>query len=641
MKHGFVKVAAGTPEIRVADCTYNAGNIIRMMKEAAGQGVRILCLPELCITGYTCADLFLQDILLRSAETALQHILEQTAELDMLTAAGLPVRLGGKLYNCAALICRGQLLGLVPKTFIPNYSEFYEDRWFASGQNMQAMLSFAGQTAILQAGQLFACRELPELVIGVELCEDLWSAQPPSAELAAAGATVILNLSASDEVAGKAAYRRDLVTGQSGRLLCAYLYADAGEGESSTDLVFAGHNLIAENGALLAENRFSTGLTITEVDVQRLVHERQRMTTFPRAAQDLPVRMFSLTPAQTVLSRPVSPTPFVPPAGRDRAERCDEILRIAATGLKKRLAHTCATTAVIGLSGGLDSTLALLITVMAFDMLGRSHKDILAVTMPCFGTTKRTRSNAELLALELRTSFREVNISAAVQQHFQDIDQSMEDHSVTFENGQARERTQVLMDLANKTGGMVIGTGDLSELALGWATYNGDHMSMYAVNASIPKTLVRHLVAFVADDHGGRLAEVLRDILATPVSPELLPPEGGEIAQRTEDLVGPYELHDFFLYYAIRWGFGPEKVLRLAEYAMGDRYDRDTLLKWLQNFYRRFFAQQFKRSCLPDGPKVGTLTLSPRGDWRMPSDAVAALWLAELDALEKGGVHNA
>jgi NAD+ synthase (glutamine-hydrolysing) len=453
-------------------------------------------------------------------------------------------------------------------------------------------------------------------------------------KLARAGATLILNLSASDEVAGKAGYRRDLVVGQSGRLVCGYVYADAGDGESSTDLVFAGHNMVAENGALLAESRFGTGLTISEVDVAKLVYERRRMTTFPARSEGSFLHTdFTLDLADTALTRPFSPTPFVPQGAADRGARCDEILRIAALGLKKRLEHTHAACAVLGLSGGLDSTLAILITAMAFDLLGRDRKDILAVTMPCFGTTARTRSNAELLAEELGTDLRVVDIGDAVRQHFADIGQPMDDHSVTFENGQARERTQVLMDLANKRGGLVIGTGDLSELALGWATYNGDHMSMYGVNASIPKTLVRHLVAYVADQKGGRLADVLRDILDTPVSPELLPPKDGEIAQRTEDLVGPYELHDFFLYYAIRWGFPPRKVLRLAEHALGSRYDRATLLRWLNNFYRRFFAQQFKRSCLPDGPKVGSLTLSPRGDWRMPSDAVATLWLKELEGL--------
>ena len=645
MQDGFIKVAAGTPSIRVADCAYNAGQIIRLMDQGAECGVKVLALPELSITGYTCGDLFLQDALLEGAQQALGRILEDTAGLDLIAALGLPVRNPGnnKLYNCAAIIRKGEILALVPKTYLPNYGEFYEGRWFASGQGVDAVVELCGQQARLCPTLTFQCREMPNLVIGVELCEDLWASQPPSGRLARNGATLILNLSASDEVAGKAAYRRELVTGQSARLLCGYVYADAGEGESSTDLVFTGHNLIAENGTLLAETRFETGLTVSEIDVDRLVYERRRMNTFTPPEAD---RMecahvlgvdrvgFDLAQSATALTRKIAPNPFVPQGELDRERRCDEILRIAALGLKGRLEHTGARCGVIGLSGGLDSTLALLISALAFDLLGRDRGDILAVTMPCFGTTRRTRSNAQTLAQALGCTFQEVDISAAVGQHFADIGQSMDDHSVTFENGQARERTQVLMDLANQRGGLVIGTGDLSELALGWCTYNGDHMSMYAVNASIPKTLVRHLVAHVARVRGGQLAQVLQDILDTPVSPELLPPKDGEITQRTEDLVGPYELHDFFLYYAIRWGFPPNKVFRLARYAMGERYDRDTLLKWLENFYRRFFAQQFKRSCLPDGPKVGTLTLSPRGDWRMPSDGSAALWLAKLEELK-------
>ena len=645
MKDGFVKVAAGTPKIRVADCAHNGEQIITLMRQAVDRGVKVLTLPELCLTGYTCGDLFLLDTLLRGAEEALACVLTETAGLDLVAALGLPVRnpWDNKLYYCAAVIQKGEIFALIPKTHIPNYGEFYEARWFATGKDVDVTVELCGQQVWMSPNCVLACETMPGLVLGVEICEDLWAAQPPSGTLARSGATLILNLSASDEVAGKAAYRRDLVRGQSGRLVCGYVYADAGAGESSTDLVFAGHNMVAENGTLLAETRFNTGLTISEIDVDRLVYERRRMNTFTppdttpmERAHALGVSRisFSLEASDTELTRSVSPSPFVPQGERDRAERCDEILRVAALGLKQRLEHTRAACAVIGLSGGLDSTLAILITAMAFDLLGRDHREILAVTMPCFGTTARTRSNAEILAEELGTSFQEVNIGEAVRRHFADIGQSMDDHSVTFENAQARERTQVLMDLANQRGGLVIGTGDLSELALGWATYNGDHMSMYGVNASIPKTLVRHLVAFVADDKGGRLARVLQDILDTPVSPELLPPKDGQIAQKTEDLVGPYELHDFFLYYAVRWGFSPRKVFRLALYALGDQYDRDILLRWLENFYRRFFAQQFKRSCLPDGPKVGTLTLSPRGDWRMPSDAAAGLWLSELDRLK-------
>ena len=640
MRDGFIKVAAGTPKIRVADCRYNAEQIFTMMREADKQGVKVLCLPELCLTGYTCGDLFLQDTLLCGAEEGLQTILEATRNLDMVTVLGLPVRCkwDNKLYNCAAVIQSGEILGLVPKTYLPNYGEFYEQRWFASGAGVETSVDLCGETVDMDAAGLFACETVPNLVLGVEICEDLWATEPPSARLARGGATVILNLSASNELVGKSGYRRNLVVGQSGRLVCGYVYADAGEGESTTDLVFTGHNMIAENGALLAERRFATGLTISEIDVDRLAYERRRMTTFNGQRQaDLWRASFSLPLEETRLTRAVSPAPFVPADAEDRAERCNEILKIAALGLKKRLEHTGARTAVVGLSGGLDSTLAILITAVAMKLLDRPASDIIAVTMPCFGTTDRTRDNAVELAERLGATLKRIDIGSAVKVHFKDIGQSMEDHSVTFENGQARERTQVLMDIANQNGGLVIGTGDLSELALGWATYNGDHMSMYGVNAGIPKTLVRHLVAFVSEDKGSedpRLSAVLDDILDTPVSPELLPAIEGKISQKTEDLVGPYELHDFFLYYAIRWGFPPRKVFRLAEHALGRTYDRATILKWLNSFYRRFFTQQFKRSCLPDGPKVGSVTLSPRGDWRMPSDAVAALWLEELEGLE-------
>ena len=640
MRDGFIKVAAGTPKIRVADCRYNAEQIFTMMREADKQGVKVLCLPELCLTGYTCGDLFLQDTLLCGAEEGLQTILEATRNLDMVTVLGLPVRCkwDNKLYNCAAVIQSGEILGLVPKTYLPNYGEFYEQRWFASGAGVETSVDLCGETVDMDAAGLFACEKVPNLVLGVEICEDLWATEPPSARLARGGATVILNLSASNELVGKSGYRRNLVVGQSGRLVCGYVYADAGEGESTTDLVFTGHNMIAENGALLAERRFATGLTISEIDVDRLAYERRRMTTFNGQRQaDLWRASFSLPLEETRLTRAVSPAPFVPADAEDRAERCNEILKIAALGLKKRLEHTGARTAVVGLSGGLDSTLAILITAVAMKLLDRPASDIIAVTMPCFGTTDRTRDNAVELAERLGATLKRIDIGSAVKVHFKDIGQSMEDHSVTFENGQARERTQVLMDIANQNGGLVIGTGDLSELALGWATYNGAHMSMYGVNAGIPKTLVRHLVAFVSDDKGSedpRLSAVLDDILDTPVSPELLPAIEGKISQKTEDLVGPYELHDFFLYYAIRWGFPPRKVFRLAEHALGRTYDRATILKWLNSFYRRFFTQQFKRSCLPDGPKVGSVTLSPRGDWRMPSDAVAALWLEELEGLE-------
>ena len=641
MKDGFITVAAGTPQIRVADCRYNAEQIFTMIREAARQGVKILVLPELCLTGYTCEDLFLQDTLLQGAEDGLRTILEATRHLDILTALGMPVRnkWNSKLYNCAVLIQKGEILGVVPKTYIPNYGEFYERRWFVSGMETDDSVFLCGEEIELSGKLIHECENMPDLVVGVEICEDLWAPEPPSTALARAGATVILNLSASNEVVGKAAYRRQLVVGQSGRLCCGYVYADAGEGESTTDLVFTGHNMIAENGAMLAEHRFSTGLTIAEIDVDRLVYDRRRMNTFtpPEKGVEIWRSYFSLEPCVTKIRRYVSPTPFIPENAADRANRCEEILTIAALGLKKRLEHTGAKTAVVGLSGGLDSTLALLITALAMGMLHRPASDIIAVTMPCFGTTDRTKNNAVLLAERMGASLKTIPIGDTVRSHFRDIGHDADDHDVTYENAQARERTQVLMDIANQNGGLVIGTGDLSELALGWATYNGDHMSMYGVNASIPKTLVRHLVDYVARDNlkkDQELTHVLEDILDTPVSPELLPAVQGEISQRTEDLVGPYELHDFFLYYIVRWGFPPRKVLRLAEAALGRKYSRAVILKWLKSFYRRFFAQQFKRSCLPDGPKVGSVSLSPRGDWRMPSDAVARLWLEELEGLD-------
>ncbi len=643
MKDGFICVAAGTPKVRVADCRYNAEQIFTMMREAEKQGVKILALPELCLTGYTCGDLFLQDTLLNGAVEGLRTILEATRHLEVLTALGMPLRARGKLYNCAVVIQKGDILAVVPKTYVPNYGEFYEKRWFEGGEDITSQVSIGlpsadGGTMHTGLGQaIIDCPAVPGLKVGVEICEDLWAADPPSRRLAEAGATVILNLSASNEVVGKAAYRRQLVVGQSGRLCCGYVYADAGEGESTTDLVFTGHNMVAENGALLAEHRFTTGLTIADIDVQRLTYERRRLTPFPaEGGAALYQGAAEFTPCVTKLRRYVSPSPFIPDNAADRASRCEEILTIAALGLKKRLKHTGARSAVIGLSGGLDSTLALLIAALAMGMLHRDPSDIIAVTMPCFGTTERTKNNAVLLAEHMGTTLRTIPIGDTVRSHFRDIGHDPEDQDVTYENAQARERTQVLMDVANQTGGLVIGTGDLSELALGWATYNGDHMSMYGVNASIPKTLVRHLVDYVARDNRKKdpeLAQVLEDILDTPVSPELLPAVQGEISQRTEDLVGPYELHDFFLYHAVRWGFGPRKILRLAELALGRQYSREVILKWLKNFYYRFFAQQFKRSCLPDGPKVGSVSLSPRGDWRMPSDAVARLWLEELEGI--------
>lgn len=640
MRDGLIKVAAATPAIRVADCAHNAEEIIRLTREASEKGASLVTFPELCLTGYTCGDLFLQDTLLAGAIDALDAVRRGVAALGVLCVVGLPVRAEGKLFNCAAVLCGGQLLGLVPKQHLPNYSEFYETRHFTPGQDMGAV-TLSGKKCIIANARLspdllFACDNCPELVLGVEICEDLWVPCPPSTRLTQAGATVILNLSASDELIGKAAYRRELVKSQSGRLLCGYIYADAGFGESTQDLVFSGHNLIAENGAVLSEaQRFTGGVLYADLDLPRLLHERQRMNTFPARGDARLTRVpFMLDVRDTDLAdRHFPATPFVP-ASRDALDaRCQEILTMQATGLATRLKHTHGETAVIGLSGGLDSTLALIVTVHAFDLLGLDRKGILAVTMPCFGTTARTKSNAEKLAEAYGATLKIVDIKAAVDQHFADIGHAREDLNVTFENGQARMRTLVLMDLANECGGMVVGTGDLSELALGWATYNGDHMSMYGVNASIPKTLVRYLTAFEAARSPDGLRDILLDVLGTPVSPELLPPKDGEIAQKTEELVGPYELHDFFLYYMLRWGYPPRKIFRAAQRAFAGQYDGGTIKKWLQTFVRRFFSQQFKRSCLPDGPKVGTITLSPRGDWRMPSDAVAALWLQDIETL--------
>ena len=634
MKDGFVKVAAGTPRIRVADCHYNAEQIFTLMREADKQGVRVLCLPELCLTGATCGDLFFHDTLLTGAQDALATVLEATRSLDMLAVVGLPVRgEDARVYNCAAVLHKGKLLGLAAKQHL----SAAQRRWFAPGRE-GAVCRLLGDSYALDNAAVYVCEALPRLCVGVEVGEDAWAACPPAVTLTCVGGTtLVLNPSASCEIVGRAHSRRAMVTGQSARLVCAYVCAEAGEGESTTDLVCGGHGLVAEHGTLLAESRFVGGLTVSEIDVDRLSFRRGQAEDFACCGEGVRRTYFDMKPGSTRLTRHISPMPFVPDDEAERERRCSEILCLAALGLKKRLEHTGAKAAVVGLSGGLDSTLAILVAALAMKMLGRPSTDILAVTMPCFGTTDRTRDNAVELAERLGTTLKRIDIGQAVQQHFKDIGQPMDRHDVTFENGQARERTQVLMDVANQCGGLVVGTGDLSELALGWATYNGDHMSMYAVNASIPKTLVRYLVRFVAGDKAqedGRLSAVLEDILDTPVSPELLPAVGGTISQKTEDLVGPYELHDFFLYYILRWGFAPGKVYRLARYALGQQYDRQTILKWLKNFYRRFFSQQFKRSCLPDGPKVGSVGISPRGDWAMPSDAVAALWMDELEQLK-------
>ena len=637
MKDGFLKAAALSPALRVADCAYNTEQILQELRAASARGVKLAVFPEFCLTGYTCGDLFLQRTLQQGALTGLQTLLDASRELDVVALVGLPLLVRGKLYNCAAVLCRGRLLGLVPKTYLPNYGEFYEKRQFTPGSTEVETLTVCGQQVPFGTSLLFRCREMPSFVLGVELCEDLWSALPPSTFHALAGATVIANLSASDETVGKAEYRRALVANQSARLLCGYLYASAGHGESTQDMVFAGHDLIAENGTLLAETApFAGGHAETELDCQRMESERARNTSFEPSTDGYQTVDFSLTLANTALTRFVDPTPFVPGDPQRRAERCELILKMQADGLAKRLEHAHAKTAVIGISGGLDSCLALLVAVRAMKQLRRPTTDVLAVTMPCFGTTRRTRSNAEILCEELHVSFSEIDIANTVHSHFADIGQDESVLDVTFENGQARVRTLELMDTANRTGGLVVGTGDLSELALGWATYNGDHMSMYGVNTGVPKTLVRHIVQYVADTCGNdTLRDVLVDILDTPVSPELLPTAAdGTIAQQTEKLVGPYELHDFYLYYVLRFGFSPTKIYHLARTAFDGRYEPEVLLAWLKNFYRRFFAQQFKRSCLPDGPKVGSVTLSPRGDWRMPSDACNTLWMAELEKLE-------
>ena len=636
MKDGFVSVACGTPKLRLADCNYNAEQTFTLMRKAEKAGAKVLVLPELGLTGYSCGDLFYQDTLLRASEEALSTVLAATRNLEVVTAVGMPLRVNNKLYNCAVIIQKGTVLGVVPKTHLPNYGEFYEKREFATAPEENGTVTLLGKSVPFGNKLVFRCANMPDLALGFEVCEDMWVPCSPAVDLTAAGATVIGNLSASNDIIGKDSYRRQLVTMQSAKLLCGYVYTSAGEGESSSDVVFGAHQMIAENGTMLAERRFDGGLLVSEIDIQRLAYERRRTQMFDKtpAVWEVP---FSLTLSETKLTRYVAPQPFVPEGKEDRDARCREILLIASLGLKQRLEHTGAKTAVVGLSGGLDSTLAVLITGLAMKMLDRPMTDIVAVTMPCFGTTDRTKNNAVILAERMGATLKTVDISASVRSHFKDIGHDMEDHSVTFENGQARERTQVLMDIANQTGGLVIGTGDLSELALGWCTYNGDHMSMYGVNCSIPKTLVRHLVGYLARDNAEKdqeLHDVLEDILDTPVSPELLPAVQGKISQKTEDLVGPYELHDFFLYYMLRWGFSPAKIYRLAVYALGKQYSRGVILKWLKTFYRRFFTQQFKRNCVPDGPKIGSVAMSPRGDWRMPSDAKMNLWQAELDTLE-------
>lgn len=630
MKHGFVKLAAAVPEVLVAAPVKNAENICELIDRAYSEGVAVLTFPELCVTGYTAGDLFFTESLLGNTLAALEIIKNHTAGKKMLTFVGAPLKYNGKLYNCAVAISDGTILCVVPKSNIPNYAEFYEMRYFTAFDKKDIYtLDLCGDSVLFSDIALFECEEMPELKIGCEICEDLWTADSPANRLAEMGANVIVNLSASNEVIGKDEYRRNLVKAASGKLVSAYVYADAGIGESTTDTVFSGHSMIAQNGVIIAENPpFGHADLITAVvDVQHFEHDRLRMNTFKRKSDPGTLCFFSLDERETDISGIINPRPFIPSGESDRKAVCSRILDIQAYGLAKRIKAAYAKGCVVALSGGLDSTLALIVAVRAMDILGRDHKEITTVTMPCFGTTSRTRSNAESLALAFGTSFRCIDIKEAVDLHFRDIGHDPDDFSVVYENAQARERTQIIMDIANADGALVIGTGDLSELALGWATYNGDHMSNYGVNGGVPKTLVRHVVSYYADvcDEEGKheLAEVFRDVLATPVSPELLPAKDGEIAQKTEDIVGPYDLHDFFLYHFVRWGETSEKIFREAKAAFSAEFDDETIKKWLNTFMRRFYSQQFKRSALPDGPKVGSVALSPRGDWRMPSDACA------------------
>ena len=632
MKDGFIKVAAATPKIKVADPAYNTEEILKIIDETEKNGASILVFSELTISGYTCGDLFLQQPLLTECKNQLLRIVKATENKSMLVVVGCPIVIKQKLYNCAVVISDGSILGIVPKTHLPNYSEFYELRHFTSGEGLEEDLWFGEEFGYVNVAvnQLFKCKEIPELVVACEICEDLWVPLPPSTYHAMAGATVICNPSASVETTTKESYRRSLVSNQSARLLAAYIYADAGEGESTQDVVYSGHHLICENGSVLAEaKRFTNEIIYADIDVQKLAAERRKMTSFPGGqTDDYFEQEFSLEVKENKIIRTFPKAPFVPDNQDERDKRCDEILSLQSMGLKKRLEHTNCKHAVVGISGGLDSTLAVLVTARAFDLLDIPRENLICVTMPCFGTTDRTYQNAVSLLKELGATLKEVRIEKAVRQHFADIGHDENNHDVTYENSQARERTQILMDMANQYNGMVIGTGDMSELALGWATYNGDHMSMYAVNCSVPKTLVRYLVLYYAETtENKKLSEVLMDVLDTPVSPELLPPVDGVISQKTEDLVGPYELHDFFLYYMLRFGFPKSKLYRMAKLTFDGVYDDETIKKWLDKFYWRFFSQQFKRSCLPDGPKVGSVAVSPRGDLRMPSDASPTAWL--------------
>jgi NAD+ synthase (glutamine-hydrolysing) len=631
MEHGFIKVAAATPEIKVADCAFNADSIIKIMDECSDAGAKLTVFPELCITGYTASDLFFQDTLLNAALEALQKIAASCRGNDSLVFVGLPLRKDGRIYNTAAVLSNGEILGFVPKTYLPNYNEFYEKRQFAGAGGENGIISVFGKNYPFGTKLIFQCREINELAVSAEICEDLWVMSPPSVSHAQAGASVIVNLSAGNETVGKAEYRRALVSGQSARLVCAYVYSDAGMGESTTDVVFSGHNIIAENGKILKESAlFENGVIYSEIDVKYLAFERTKLANYRKASEGYQTIGFSLTLEKTELTRSFPRFPFVPSEDGALSQRAELILTMQSQALKKRVEHTRSDKLLIGVSGGLDSALALLVSVRAAKLAKKTESFVLGITMPCFGTTERTRGNSEKLAEALKIDFKTIDITAAVNSHLKDISHTGA-ADTAYENAQARERTQILMDTANMTGGLVVGTGDLSELALGWSTFNGDHMSMYGVNSSVPKTLVKYLIRYEADRLGGKVKEILYDILDTPISPELLPPEDGAIAQKTEDIVGPYALHDFFLYYIVRMGFSPSKVFRIAKLSFQNDYSQTEIKKWLTVFIKRFFSQQFKRSCLPDGVKIGSVALSPRGDWRMPSDASASAWLAELE----------
>ena len=640
MEYGFIRVASATPNIKVADCFYNSKSIIENIKKAEQNKTSLIVFPELCITGYTCSDLFLQDSLLKDSKKALKEILEQTKHLNITCIVGMPIEFLGKLYNCGVCFYKGKILGIVPKTYIPNYNEFYEKRHFNSFKNnhIEKFLDRDICDYYINFGNIvFNVSNIKNFTFAIEICEDLWSVIPPSSIYSLNGATIMVNLSASNEIAGKPIYRKELIKNQSARCICAYIYSSAGEGESTTDLVFSGHNLIFENGRLLRESKlFTNSIIYADIDLEYINSERRRNTTFETIkTESIYTIDYNMEDIYFDIDRHIDPLPFVPKDENKRNIRCKEIIDIQAYGLKKRIEHIGIKNVVVGISGGLDSTHALIVINHTFELLGYDKKGIIAVTMPCFGTTDRTYNNARKLCEIIGTTLLEINIKDAVLKHFEDINHDPNIHDVTYENSQARERTQILMDVSNKYNGIVIGTGDLSELALGFATYNGDHMSMYGVNASIPKTLIRYLIEYFAKNSNKDLENILMDILNTPVSPELLPPnQNGNIAQITEDIVGPYELHDFFLYNMIRYNYEPEKIYYLAKKAFNNSYDNKTLLKWLEKFYIRFFTQQFKRSCLPDGAKVGSVSLSPRGDFRMPSDASLNGFLERIKKLK-------